>query len=110
MKDENQMSKGFGFVCFKDWQDAQKAIDELGQTRDSNEEESDKKPSLYVREAKTKEQRKLELVKSTYQFKKSMQMLNLVVKNVEPQATKEEFEQFFSQFGQVTNTKLCPEA
>lgn len=109
MKDENQQSKSFGFVCFRDWQDAQKAIDEFGQVRESNSEE-EKQPSLYVREAKTKEQRALELQKSTYQFKKSMQMLNLVVKNVDPATTKEEFEAHFQIFGTVTNSKLCPEA
>lgn len=63
-----------------------------------------------MREAKTKEQRALELQKSTYQFKKSMQMLNLVVKNVDPQTSKEEFEAFFQVFGTVTNSKLCPDA
>lgn len=79
MRDENEKSKGFGFVCFKDWQDAQKANDELGvnSSRDSadsgqnsSEEnvDTDGKPrrGLYVREAKTKEQRTLELQKSTY--------------------------------------------
>lgn len=41
-----------------------------------------------MREAKTKEQRNMELQKSTYQFKKSMQLLNLVVKNVDPSTSK----------------------
>lgn len=29
MKDENNVSRGFGFVCFKDWQDAQKALEKI---------------------------------------------------------------------------------
>jgi RNA recognition motif-containing protein len=61
---------------------------------------------LYVREAKTKEQRELELQKSTYQFKKSMQLLNLVVKNLDPETTKQEFEEFFSQWGTLNNSKI----
>jgi hypothetical protein len=35
---------------------------------------------LYVCEAKTKEQRKLELAKSSFQFKRSMQLMNLIVR------------------------------
>jgi len=30
MKNEDEKSRGFGFVCFKDWEDAQKVIDEFG--------------------------------------------------------------------------------
>jgi len=45
---------------------------------------------LYVREAKSKEQRELEIAKKTYQFKKSMMYLNLLVRNVDPQASEAE--------------------
>lgn len=48
----------------------------------------------------------MELQKSTYQFKKSMQLSNLVVKNVDPSSTKQEFEEFFGNFGQVNNSKI----
>jgi RNA recognition motif-containing protein len=43
MMDENGVSKGFGFVCFKRPEDAQKALELHGND------------GLYVREAKTKE-------------------------------------------------------
>ena len=111
------LSKGFGFVSFKCWQDAQKALDELKGAVSSVEGDDNKDPAerkvkrgLYVREAKTKEQRTIELQKSTYQFKKSMQLLNLVVKNVDPSTTKPEFEEFFGNFGQVNNSKLNTES
>ena len=43
MEDENQNSKGFGFVCFKHADDAAKAL------------ELDQEDGLYVRESKSKE-------------------------------------------------------
>ena len=39
-----------------------------------------------------------------------MQLLNLVVKNVDPSTTKAEFEEFFGHFGQVNNSKLNVES
>jgi len=45
MRDENNRSRGFGFVSFKDPFDAQKALAENDQD------------GLYVAQAKTKEQR-----------------------------------------------------
>lgn len=51
MRDETNKSKGFGFVCFKDWQDAFKALTAFEEARTSNTS------TLYVAEFKTKEQR-----------------------------------------------------
>jgi len=39
-----------------------------------------------------------------------MQFMNLVVKNVDASTTKHEFEDFFRGFGQVSNSKLIPDA
>lgn len=61
---------------------------------------------LYVREAKSKEQRELEIAKKTYQFKKSMMYLNLLVRNVDPQASEAELKEFFEQYGVVSNVKF----
>lgn len=93
MRDDSGKNKGFGFVCFKDWQDAQKAITSFQEAREKNGS------TLYVAEFKNKEQREKENQKKTYQFKKSMQKLSLYVKNVAPEATEDQIRDFFSQFG-----------
>ena len=93
MRDGDQKSKGFGFVCYKEWQDAEKALTSFA------EERTHSKSGLYVSEFKSKEQRELEIQKKTYQFKKSMQFLNLIVKNVDSSATEEDLRKFFETFG-----------
>ena len=108
MKDADGKSKGFGFVCFKNWQDAQKALESFNQELDEGEEKEDSK--LYVNESKSKEQRQLEIAKKTYQFKKSMMYMNLIVKNVEPSTSEAELTEFFTQFGNVANVKIISEA
>lgn len=102
MRDETGISKQFGFVCFVKSEDAQKALDHFCVTDKENK-------GLFVREFKTKEQRRVELEKTSYLFKKSMQLMNLIVRNVDPECTKEEFTAFFSNFGEVRSTKLIPE-
>lgn len=77
MRDDGKKSKGFGFVCFKERQDAFKALTFFEEARTSNNS------TLYVAEFKSKDQRQKELQKKTYQFKKSMQKLSLIVKNVD---------------------------
>lgn len=51
MRDEEGKSKGFGFVCFKEWQDAQKALNTF------TEEKGKNGSTLYVSEFKNKDQR-----------------------------------------------------
>ena len=107
MKDENGKSRGFGFVCFKQMADSAKALE----TYTSGEQQDENSNSrLYVREAKSKEQRRLELAKKTYQFKKSMMMLNLIVKNVDENTTEEELRQLYEGYGTVKSVKWIPEA
>jgi polyadenylate-binding protein len=108
MRDEEAKSKNFGFVNFKSSEDAQKAVDHFKSAAQENKQDGDKK--LFVCEFKSKRQRQLELEKSAYQFKKSMNLLNLIVKNVDSDATKEEFEAFFKNFGEVRSCKVIPEA
>jgi len=39
-----------------------------------------------------------------------MQQMNLIVRNVDPECTKEEFDSLFRNFGQIKSSKLVPEA
>jgi RNA recognition motif-containing protein len=52
MRDENQQSKGFGFVCFKDPADARRALQDFEEAKQANPV-----GCLYVKEALSKEQR-----------------------------------------------------
>jgi RNA recognition motif-containing protein len=63
-----------------------------------------------VCEAKSRQQRQKEIELSTFRFKKSMQFFNLIVRNVDPCATKEEFDLFFSKFGEIRSSKIVPDA
>ena len=77
MKNQDGSSRGFGFVCFQRWQDAKKALDNFKKLAD------ELSGGVYVSEFKSKEQRQQEVAKQTYQWKKSMMYMNLIVKNVE---------------------------
>ena len=103
MRDADGKSRGFGFVCYKNWEDALKA-------KEAFNSDDGRLPKLYVTESKTKEQRQIELAKKTYQYKKSMMYMNLIVKNVEPSTSDAELQDFFSQFGSVANAKVISEA
>lgn len=102
MRDSEGVSKQFGFTCFASSDDAQKALDHFKSADKENK-------GLVVCEFKTKEQRRMELEKTSYQFKKSMQLMNLIVRNVDPECSKEEFTDFFSNFGEVRSVKLIPD-
>lgn len=39
-----------------------------------------------------------------------MQYLNLIVRNLDPQCSKEEFDQFFANFGEIRSSRLHPES
>lgn len=111
MRDDQMKSKNFGFVNFKSPEDAQKAVDHFKNAALKGKENGEnEKPMLFVCEFKSKKQRQLELEKSAYQFKKSQHFLNLIVKNVDQETTKEEFEEFFKNFGEVRSCKVIPEA
>lgn len=64
---------------------------------------------MYVCAFKSKEKRQLELQKSTYLFKKSLQFNNLFVKGLEPGTTPEEVESYFAEYGTIKSIKVMSE-
>ena len=104
MRDEAGKSRGFGFVSFAKWTSAKAALDKYATEGKPDTDQ------LYVAEAKSKEQRREELARSAFQFKRSMQLLNLIVRGLSPETTKEEFDEFFGQFGTIRSSKVVPES
>lgn len=103
-KDEEGKSKGFGFVNFENHQDAQKAVDALNET-----EQSDGK-ILYVARAQKKSEREEELRKQYEQAKMEKlakyQGVNLYVKNLDDDLDDEKLRQEFSVYGVITSAKV----
>jgi polyadenylate-binding protein len=96
VRDENGRSKEFGFVCYEKPSEAVKAITELHEFN-----------GMYVVEAKSKEKRQEEIKKNTFNFKKSMSLVNLIVKGLNAETTNEEhIIQHFSEFGAVKSVKI----
>jgi len=102
--DEENKSKGFGFVNFENHEDAQKAVDALNET-----EQADGK-ILYVARAQKKSEREEELRKQYEQAKleklAKYQGVNLYVKNLDDDLDDEKLRQEFSVYGVITSAKV----
>ncbi|KAG2233701.1 hypothetical protein BDF21DRAFT_457845 [Thamnidium elegans] len=102
--DEENQSKGFGFVNFENHEDAQKAVDALNET-----EQADGK-ILYVARAQKKSEREEELRKQYEQAKleklAKYQGVNLYVKNLDDDLDDEKLRQEFSVYGVITSAKV----
>jgi len=111
MVDENGKSKGFGFVAFKDHEDAAKAVEKL-----NDAEVPDGKPDqkFTVCRAQKKSERQAEL-KRRYEVYKAeriqrYQGVNLYVKNLEDSITDDALRKNFEQYGNITSAKvMCDE-
>lgn len=91
MSDESGNSKGFGFVCFKNAGDADKALELNGKTFDGKE--------IYVSKAEKKQDR----IKA---LEKSMARRNLYIRNFPKELTEEQLQKFFEQHGKVQNVRI----
>ncbi|KAI8364239.1 hypothetical protein BD560DRAFT_403389 [Blakeslea trispora] len=102
--DEENKSKGFGFVNFENHEDAQKAVDAL------NETEQSEGKILYVARAQKKSEREEELRKQYEQAKleklAKYQGVNLYVKNLDDDLDDEKLRQEFSVYGVITSAKV----
>ncbi|XP_070533067.1 polyadenylate-binding protein 1-A-like [Ptychodera flava] len=98
--------KGFGFVCFEDPQDAERAVDEL-----NNKDVSGR--IMYVGRAQKKIERQAEL-RNKFEMMKAeranrYQGVNLYVKNLDDTLDDERLRKEFLPFGTITSAKVMTE-
>jgi len=103
MTDENQRSKGFGFVNFENPESAKSAVDALN-GKDINGK------ALYVGRAQKKSEREAEL-KNKFEAMKTERLnkyqgVNLYVKNLEDNVDDEKLRAEFAPFGTITSCRI----
>ena len=98
MRGTEGTSKGFGFVCFKNCEDAMKAREEMND-----------KDGLFVCRALKKEDRMKQIEENTRKFKLAMTKVNIYVKNLPIAASNKDIEEFLSRFGSIKSTKFFRE-
>lgn len=104
-KKETDESRGFGFVCFKDFKDAEKAVAKMnGHVLESNG------LILTVNRAQKKSERNAEL-RRDYELIKIKRMrlyqgVNLYVKNLDDTMTDVELRELFEPFGSIASVKV----
>lgn len=104
---DNEESK-FGFVCFDKKDDREHGVKAANEAvAKLNDLDLGNGTKLYVKEALKKEDRLKELKKDVLRYKNSKKRCNLHVKNFLPTTTREELEEYFKQFGEIENIKLC---
>ncbi|KAJ1894940.1 Protein phosphatase PP2A regulatory subunit B, partial [Kickxella alabastrina] len=102
-RDEEDVSRGFGFVNFKDHEDASKALDGL-------HESEYKGQTLFVSRAQKKAERNEEL-RSQYEQSRNEKLskyqgVNLYVKNFEDDVDDDKLRQEFAPYGVITSAKV----
>lgn len=105
MLDESGKSRGFGFVCYNDPKDAQKAVTEM-----DGYELPDSDLKLIVCRAQKKSERQAELKRRYEKLKMERQQryhgVNLYVKKLDENITDETLRQHFESFGTITSVKV----
>lgn len=102
-------SMGFGFVAFKEAEDAEKAVNEM-----NGKKISENGPELYVGRAQKKAERQAELRKK-FEESKAQRMnkyagVNLYVKNLDDQIDDEKLVREFQAFGKITSAKVMTDS
>ncbi|XP_038905827.1 polyadenylate-binding protein 7 [Benincasa hispida] len=102
-RDENGVSRGFGFINFDNPDDAKRALETLNGSQLGSK-------VIYIARAQKKTERE-EVLRRHYEEKCKEQVLkykgsNVYVKNIDDGVTDEELRERFSQFGTITSSKL----
>lgn len=102
-RDENGISRGFGFVNFESPDDARQALESMNGTQFGSK-------VLYVARAQKKAERE-QILRRQFEEKRKEQMLkfkgsNVYVKNIDDDVTDEELIEHFSQCGTITSAKI----
>ncbi|XP_050409816.1 polyadenylate-binding protein 1 [Patella vulgata] len=103
MTDQQNISRGFGFVCFEDPEDAENCVDHIMGSELNGK-------ILYASPAQKRAERRVELKEK---FELSMregvngyQRVNLYVKNLDGRIDDEQLRKEFSDFGTITSAKV----
>ncbi|XP_019186122.1 PREDICTED: polyadenylate-binding protein 7 isoform X1 [Ipomoea nil] len=102
-KDVNGASKGFGFICFENPDDAKQAQEAMDGTQLGSKK-------LYVARAQKKAERE-QILQHQFDVKRKEQIMkfqasNVYVKNIDDGITEDELQELFSQCGSITSAKL----
>ncbi|XP_031104127.1 polyadenylate-binding protein 7 isoform X2 [Ipomoea triloba] len=102
-KDVNGASKGFGFVCFENPDDAKQAQEAMDGTQLGSKK-------LYVARAQKKAERE-QILQHQFDVKRKEQIMkfqasNVYLKNIDDDITEDELRELFSQCGSITSAKL----
>lgn len=108
MKDEQNKSKGFGFVCFNDPNSAEAAVNAMNNKEINGH-------ILYVSRAQRKEERQ-ELLRQQYEKQRNERLAkyaagtNLYVKNLDDTIDDARLKEAFSKYGKITSAKVMLDA
>ncbi|XP_076084303.1 polyadenylate-binding protein 1-like isoform X2 [Mytilus galloprovincialis] len=103
MTDVRGESRGFGFVCYQNSDDAEKAVEELNDIVINGK-------TLYVGRAQNKTERQAEIMDKNEEIRKNKNMqydgLNVYVKNLDRCISDKRLRNEFSQFGTISSAKV----
>ncbi|XP_071724544.1 polyadenylate-binding protein 7-like [Rutidosis leptorrhynchoides] len=98
-RDINGISKGYGFVCFENPDDAKRAMEALNGTTFGSK-------TLYVARAQKKAERQRFLRSQYEERRKETKGLNLYVKNIVSKVNEEHLRNVLGQCGRITSIKI----
>ena len=108
MRDDEGKSKGFGFVCFNDPDNAETAVNTLNGKEINGQ-------ALYVNRAQRKAERQ-EALRQQFEKQRSERMakyaagINLYVKNLDDSIDDARLKEAFGKFGKITSAKVMTDA